>query len=517
MDSSGVEGSAGVVLLVEDDVDVREAIADILSLEKFDVLRATDGQQALRQLREAPELPDVVLLDLMMPVMDGWQFRLEQRRDPRLAAIPVVALSADRSARAQAVDADAFLSKPVDGGTLVRTVRDLVLAARARKQEAERLAHSERLSSLGQMAAAVAHEINNPLSWVVGNLRILADRLEHPERLQARLEDTRAAVREALEGAERIRAIVSDIRVFTRKFEDEAATVDVVDAIESLLRLMDRQLQPRVRIVREFNGAHLVRASPGRLRQVLLNLVVNALEALPQDRVPDENVLRLRVAQTRDRRVEISVTDNGPGIPPAVLQRVFEPFFTTKGKEGGTGLGLFVCQGLVTAMGGELRVQTEVGRGARFSFSLPRAEPLGLAAPGQAPASGRRMTILAVDEDPAVLTALAGELQGDLLLTAHDGEAALQILASQRVDLILCDLHSRKLDGRALYYQLHRQGGGLETKLAFMTGGILDEEMLRFAKSRSDRVLQKPLRPTELRSLRARLERTAEGMKRSAV
>ena len=496
--------SAGTVLLVDDDNDVRDAIAEVLEGEGFRVLRAVNGKDALRLLREG-EPPDCVLFDLMMPVMDGWQFRLEQRRDPHLAAIPVVALSADQSARAQAVDADAFLEKPVDGRLLVRTVTDLVKAGRARKLEAERLAQTERLTTLGQLAAAVAHEINNPLSWVAGNLRIIANRLDNPETLAGRLDDTRAAVREALDGAQRIQAIVSDIRVFTRKVEDEATVVDLVEAVESVLRLLDRQLANRVRIVRDYGPVTKVKTSAGRMRQVLLNLIVNAVDALPEA-TPDFNEIRISLQPTDEGRVQVEVSDTGCGIPESILPRIFEPFFSTKAPGHGTGLGLFVSRTLVHAMGGELHVQSEVGRGTRFFFNLPAAQAEEAHAPSLRSLPPRPLTILVVDDEAGVGAALERQLQGHTVIRCTRGEEALEMLRSRDdIDVVLTDLYMPGMSGRSLYWELQRLGSGIEQRTIFMTAGILDEDTLQFAKSRSDRVLQKPVELSELEPLLARM------------
>lgn len=503
------ETDAGTLLLVEDDPDVRESLAELLEGQGYRVYRAVNGRDALRLLRGGPP-PDAVIFDLMMPVMDGWQFRLEQRSDPRLTMVPVIALSADQSARAQAVDADAFLMKPVDTRMLLRTVSDLVWGGRARRAETERLAHTERLTTLGQLAAAVAHEMNNPLSWVVGNLRVVAQRLSNPHGTVDRVEDTRAAVTEALEGAERIQAIVSDIRVFTRKLEDDVAVVDVVEAVESVLRLLDHQIVGRVNIIRDWSAPLRVVASAGRLRQVLLNLVVNGLDALAEGH-PEVAELRITLRPSDDReRIRIEIADTGCGIPEPMQAQIFEPFFTTKGAGRGTGLGLFVCRGLVTRMGGLLEVDSEVGKGARFWFDLPRApEPLE----GQVslkPIAARRprdLTVLVVDADASVHAALARQLEGHRVLSAHSALEALRTLdGGERVDLIFSDLYIASVGWRGLYHELSRRGSGLEGRMVFLTGGILDDEALQFARSRSDRLLRKPPEPQELAAMLDRFE-----------
>ena len=163
------------LLVVEDDADIREALDGLLSMEGFRVAGCSNGREALDWLRTSPK-PDIILLDLMMPVMDGWQFRVAQKDDPELATIPVLALSADSTAKAAAIDAEAYLKKPVDYDTLIATIDRLLVESEHREIQA-RLAQTDRLTSLGTLAVGVAHEINNPLAYVLLNLGYVAEEL----------------------------------------------------------------------------------------------------------------------------------------------------------------------------------------------------------------------------------------------------------------------------------------------------------------------------------------------------
>jgi two-component system, cell cycle sensor histidine kinase and response regulator CckA len=506
---------AARILLIEDDPDVRETMADILDWEGFRVERAANGRDALERLRSDGPLPDAILLDLMMPVMNGWQFRVEQRKDLALCQIPVIALSADHSPRAQAVDADAFLQKPVESDVLVRTVSDVVRAGRARREEAERLAHTERLTTLGHLAAAVAHEINNPLGWVVGNLNVIATRLADPALLAGRLEDTQAAVREAIEGAERIQAIVGDIGTFTRRVDEPAVVFDLSAEARTLLRLLDRQLQGRARVVVEGAPCCLVQAPPGRVRQVLMNLIVNAADAIAD--VADPGHRDIQVTLGLDgARLRVEVSDTGNGIPACILGKIFDPFFTTKAAGKGTGLGLFVCRGLVKAMGSELEVHSEVGVGTCFRFWLPPGalqRPAG--AEAEAAAEPGVLQVLVVDDEPGILRVLERQLLGHRVRRATSAEEALRELEQNpQVDIILTDVYMPGMGGRGLYEALARRPGGLHHRVLFMTGGLLDERTLQFARALPERVLQKPV---ELGELSAAIARILDGVQVPAV
>jgi CheY-like chemotaxis protein len=189
------------LLVVEDDETIRESLSDLLRDEGAELVTAANGREALDELRvSAP--PDLILLDLMMPVMDGWEFRVAQRAEPALARIPLIAMSADRSAKATAIAADAYVGKPLDFEALVRQIRSIVAEAAEK-----RTAAAESAGAFAVMAAEIAHEINNPLTYVLANLQVLAQRFPagSPDPETAELHDL---VADAVEGAERIRRVV---------------------------------------------------------------------------------------------------------------------------------------------------------------------------------------------------------------------------------------------------------------------------------------------------------------------
>ncbi|HEX5751399.1 MAG TPA: ATP-binding protein [Archangium sp.] len=240
-----------------------------------------------------------------------------------------------------------------------------------RKQMQARLLLADRLASVGTLAAGVAHEINNPLAFVLSNLGFLEEECQLLKDLlpEDRLRELEDVLRETKQGAERVRHIVRDLRTLSRDEGEQLCDVDVRAVIESSLGLVRNELRHRARLVKDFEPVPLVRASEGRLGQVLLNLLINASQAVPDGR-PTEHEVRVRLRAIAGR-VVIEVRDTGCGIAPEVRDRIFDPFFTTKPVGTGTGLGLSICHGIVTGMGGDISVESELGRGSTFRITLP--------------------------------------------------------------------------------------------------------------------------------------------------
>ncbi len=426
------------ILLVEDDHELREAIADALTHRGHAVVAVDDGREGLARMREDP--PDVVVLDLMMPVLDGWQFRVEQRRDPAIAETPVVAISASQSPTAAAVDADLFLRKPCSVDQLLGAIEH-VLEARRRRAEPARLAAADRLVSLGTLAAGIAHEINNPLTYVLFHLhsvlRMIPDLAVDPSRADQAAD----LLRGALDGAERIRDITRGIRLFARGEQPHPETLDVRGPLEAALRLAGTQLRHRARLVREDGAVPFVVADEGSLAQVFLNLVTNAIHAVPEGAdAPGAELAEIRIVTGTSAGgwAMVEIIDQGPGIPEHLMARVFEPFFTTKPVGEGTGLGLSISHGLVRAQGGRLTLDSAPGAGTTARVMLPpadaRAHPDAHAAE-DAPVA----RALVVEPDPDTRACIRAALHDDHDLTfAGDADHAVDlVIGGGRFDVMI--------------------------------------------------------------------------------
>jgi signal transduction histidine kinase len=526
MRSPGFEkrASGRSLLVVEDDADIREALDGLLSMEGFRVAGCSNGREALDWLRASPR-PDVIVLDLMMPVMDGWQFRVAQKHDPELATIPVVALSADATAKAAAIDADAYLKKPVEYETLIDTIDRLLVASEHRELQA-RLAQADRLTSLGTLAAGVAHEINNPLAYVLLNLGYVSDELPKllakkdgtPSGLQDapsipgcgprpvetwddRVRELWLALDHARNGAERIRDIVRSLKTFSRPENETLAPLDVAQVLDATLAMVANEIRHRARLVKDYAQTSEVIANEARLGQVFLNLLLNAVQALPEGQ-PETNEIRVVLRAPASNRVIVEIHDNGVGIAPQVRGRIFEPFFTTKPIGIGTGLGLSICHGILTSLGGTLSVESEVGRGSVFRVDLPAARrTIGVTASARASEvaptpspSTSRGRILIVDDEPIVCFSLQRLLssEGEVIAMTSAREALAYIESGNRFDVILCDMLMPQMDAPALFDEIQKIAPEQAERMVFVTGGAFTIRARDFLERVPNARLSKP-------------------------
>jgi signal transduction histidine kinase len=240
-----------------------------------------------------------------------------------------------------------------------------------RKRLEAQLVMADRLASVGRLAATVGHEINNPLAFVLTNLEIALEQIGVGMPVTvARAAEIAEMLREAREGADRVRHIVRDLKVFSRGDSEERNAVDPRRVIDSCANMAKGEIRHRARLVKRYGETPRVLANEARLGQVLLNLLVNAAHAIPED-AAGEATITVTTRTDAAGRVVIEVRDTGSGIPDDVKKHIFEPFFTTKA--GGSGLGLSICHSIVTGMGGEITVESEVGHGTTFRVALPAA------------------------------------------------------------------------------------------------------------------------------------------------
>jgi signal transduction histidine kinase/CheY-like chemotaxis protein len=359
-----------------------------------------------------------------------------------------------------------------------------------------RLRVAERLASLGTLAGGVAHEINNPLSYVIANVDYVVDALErlpseHIDPIGG--QDVVQALQEIREGGRRIGSIVASLKNQARQEDMPASPADVNDAVESALRILDNQLRYKTGVALALGRIPLAIVNPQRLVQVVVNLLANALDAFP-DRSSDQNLVRVGTRVTDDGdAVVLEVTDNGVGMLPDVRNRIFDPFFTTKAPGVGTGLGLYLSHQYVDAVGGTIDVESHPGKGTTFRVRFLAVEGSrdDEVEPMTTPLAPSR--ILIVDDEPLVARSLARMLRGHELVLASDGEAALWECLSRDFDLILCDVMMPRMDGSAFFAALKEHRPRLAARIVFMTGGAFTTETRAFLDAVPNAWVEKPI------------------------
>lgn len=501
------------VLIVEDDEILRNALTPLLEEEGYQVSVAENGQEALTKLG-IETVPDIIVLDLKMPVMNGWKFRSIQKNDPKLGLIPVVAISADDSPPASAISAQAFLRKPVDLKELVTTI-DRVLSENERLTVA-RVDETERLAALGRLAAGVGHEINNPLSVVMMNLSESLKRLrpsiadliaggpggalsgDGQEGIVAMLIDVTEMLGDCQAGGERIRETVQNLQRLSRRDAQQTGQIAVNELLEQSLAMSWNQIRHRARLVKALGGVPAINGNGAALGQVFLTLVINAVQAIPEGNATQNQILiSTRPARTSGREgVEVAISDSGCGIAPEALAHVFEPFFTTKEVGQGTGLGLSICRQTVQDHGGRIAVESEVGKGTTFWVFLPVGRPsaAGPAADPAAPQSRVRGRVLVLDDELMVGRAIERSLkrEHDVVLVQRAADAIARLERGEIFDLIFCDVVMPDVSGPEFYAMVAERWPEQATRLVFMTGGAFTPETLAFVERCPTRVLPKP-------------------------
>lgn len=392
------------------------------------------------------------------------------------------------SGEVRQLEARAHVSS-VDGETsAIGMLRDVTEQQALRAQ----VIHGEKLAAIGQVAASVAHELNNPLTWVISNLELALEMIDElPGPVRRELDgEFRLSIDSAQLGARRMAGIVQDLRTFSRNERDDATGFELDETLDVALKIAGPQIQSHMEIERAYGKVGPLHGFPGRVSQVIVNLVVNAGQA--RAGIGGRGLLRIET-RLDGESVVVDVIDDGPGISPEIERRLFEPFVTSKGAEG-TGLGLWTSKSLLEGLGGSLIHERRDGR-TRFRLTFPRnAAPDGGERPTVRPEASSRGTVLVVDDEPAVVRVLQRRLarSGIHVLTALGPAQALQLLEARdgEVNAVLCDLSMPQMDGVQLAREMRRRWSKLERRVLFMSGA--PEAVGRLSPDRT--CFQKPIR-----------------------
>ena len=449
------------------------------------------------------------------PVLDP-----TSERSDRSSAPPLVVRLLEKGGGVRSTETFAIPTEFDGQSGVVVVARDVT----ERNEIQQRLLRNDRMAALGTLAAGVAHEINNPLTYLLVNLEHVQRRLRALAASDNPIEELEAdnapdvlnkyveSLSHAVEGANRVRQIVRDLMTFSQGNIEHRGLVDVRSVLESSIQMAWHEIRHRAKLVKHLSEVPPVEANEARLGQVFLNLLVNAAQAIPEG---DANNHEVRVSTREDDQgnVIIEVADTGAGIPRDTLPRIFDPFFTTKTAGAGMGLGLSISHGSIKSLGGDLRVESAPGRGSVFRVVLPASKSYRGHGPNSSPSIRplARKRILVIDDEPLVSNAIARVLgdENDVEVCQNAREALDRIEQNAHFDLILCDLMMPVMTGMDLYSEVVRRAPQVVGRIVFMTGGAFTPRARAFLESVSNPCLEKPLEMSKLRSLIGRAGETA--------
>ncbi|MBW4511295.1 MAG: hybrid sensor histidine kinase/response regulator [Scytonematopsis contorta HA4267-MV1] len=407
----------GLILIVDDTPTNLDVISEALSDAGFDVAIATSGERALAQVKR--RLPDLILLDVMMPGIDGFETCQQLKANPHTCNIPIIFMTAlsdtDSKVRALELGAVDYIAKPFqEKEVLARVKTHLQLSNLTNNLEEQvanktdelqqkqlQLIQSEKMSALGQLVAGIAHEINNPIGFISGNIihaqEYIQDLLQlvnlyqqyYPEpvtQIQEKLReveldylqsDLPKLIESMQTGINRIKDISNGLRTFSRNDSDRPILFNIHDGLESTILILKHRLKasdhrPGIQIIQEFGQLPEIECYAGQLNQVFMNILANAIDAVEESQINTGCITVKTELAENQQEVFIRITDNGVGMTEEVKQRIFDNLFTTKPVGKGTGLGLAIAyQIVVEKHNGVLDVNSYKGKGSEFIIRIP--------------------------------------------------------------------------------------------------------------------------------------------------
>ncbi|MDY6802201.1 MAG: response regulator [Cyanobacteriota bacterium] len=420
----------GSLLVIDDTPANLSLLTQLLSEKGYKVRAAPSGKFALKSVEKNP--PDLILLDIMMPEMNGYEVCLKLKANPATKEIPVIFLSALDEAldKVKAFDVGGvdYITKPFQAVEVLARVenqlraRSLQLQLIEKNQSLEKVIkelkwtqaqaiQNEKMLALGQVVAGVAHEINNPINFIFGNLtpaqEYIQDLLKLIKAYQEQYSETNPCIETILEeveldfiaedlpqllnsmqrGAERIATIVGGLRTFSRHDESATKAVDIHTGIDSTLMILEHQLRlkttrPAITVIKDYGKLPKISCYASAVNQVFMNIIKNAIDALEEkvknrEAVDPDLTIRIQTLTTTDATVKIIIADNGIGIDRDIISQIFDPFFTTKKVGEGTGLGLFSSYRIIVEKHqGKLTCNSKLGEGTEFVIEIPVQLPL---------------------------------------------------------------------------------------------------------------------------------------------
>jgi PAS domain S-box-containing protein len=369
-----------------------------------------------------------------------------------------------------------------------------------RKRLQHRMVETDRLAALGTLSAGVAHEINNPLTYATLNLQRMERALGNLGVAEEKLAPLRQQLREIDHGLARVASITRGLRAFARPDDAPPGAVSLVEVVDRSLRMVHNDLRHRATLIHTVADVPEVTGNASRLEQVVVNLLLNAIQALPDQ---PNNEIEIVIARVGDR-VSLAIRDTGRGIPSSIRDRIFEPFFTTRAVGDGMGLGLSVCRTIVEGFGGTIDATRSDGSGTTMTIVLP-IHPEREAANEQATngstahANGTgahatsRKRVLIIDDEPLLRDTLTRVLSGEHdITTAISGADALAKLDAGSFDAILCDVMMPGMNGLEVYRRVAADHPGMEKRMVFITGGTFSPEIDDMLAATHNRLLTKP-------------------------
>ena len=383
--------------------------------------------------------------------------------------------------------------------SILMAVRDLTEERDLQNQ----LLFADRMMSMGTLAAGVAHEINNPLTYILANQRSLST--EIPPLLQhlgsRKSEQLQRQLDLMGEGLDRVRQIVQDLATFSRIDDQQPGCVDVHLVADSAVNMAWNEIRHRARLTKDYDPIPPVELNDAKLGQVLLNLLLNAAQALPEGQA-EQMQIRLSTNTDNDGYAVIQVEDTGHGIPPEIGKQIFEPFFTTKPIGQGTGLGLSVCHYIVAKAGGSLTHQSS-SKGTCFTIRLPPAlhliQEIPLPAFDPIDEGNRSIRVLIVDDEPAIANLLSDILVDYSVECAPSGRKAIEQWEANPYDVMICDLMMPDVSGMDVYEFLSKRERQEEARVIFLTGGAFTPASQHFLAELRNEVIRKPFSRDEIR------------------